>query len=188
MQEGLVAQSSVQETSEPVASNLSAGIVTVVGHVRGIEDPFRNKTGSNVRSKLSSGNDILSTGLVKTYGIKNDRGIVLADIGAVVTEEVSITNTGDILLVNLPLQTLSLQKIIDGADIGGDVIVSIIGDTEIGTSSSSDIVWLRRMGNSIGVVKKDTLFSNLLINGKSGGSLVISILEPDLHETLEDRR
>jgi len=186
LQEGLVVQGGVQEVLEPVSSELGSGIVSIVGHVRGIEGPLGNKTSSNVRGELSAGNNVGSASGVKTNGVIDDSRVVLANIGTVVGLEASETNRREIFLVSLPFQTLVLQKVKDGADVGRDVVKVIVVNIKVATTSGGNVVGLRGVSDSIGVVEEDTLLSNGLVDGQGSGSLEIIVLEPDLQEALEN--
>lgn len=86
--------------------------------------------------------------------------------------ESSETNWRDILLVDLPSQTLLLEEIINAGDVGRDVVEIIIVNTKVGAASGCNIIGLGGMGNGIVVVQKNTfLYKTVEI------SIVISSIE-----------
>jgi hypothetical protein len=55
-------------------------------------------------------------------------------------------------LINFPGHTFLFKKIIDGRDTSGDIVVIVVNYTIVGSTTGSNIVWLRRMGNGIEVI------------------------------------
>jgi hypothetical protein len=87
--------------------------------------------------------------------------------------ETGVTNRGNIFLVDLPGQTLLFEKIVDSRDMSGDVVVIIVVDTEVGSTTSGNVVGFRRMGNSVEVIQEDTLLEELLESRDSSNNIVI---------------
>lgn len=76
-----------------------------------VERPLRNKTSSNVRSELSSGDNVGRASGVETNGVKDDRRVVLTNVRAIVCLETGVTHGREIFLVSLPFQALYKQTV-----------------------------------------------------------------------------
>jgi hypothetical protein len=76
-----------------------------------VERPLRNKTSSNVRSELSSGDNVRRASGVETNGVKDDRRVVLTNVRAIVCLETGVTHRREIFLVSLPFQALYKQTV-----------------------------------------------------------------------------
>lgn len=88
-------------------------------------------------------------------------------------------------LILAPSNLLGVEQIGNGGDISRNAVEVVILHAKGVSSGSSTVVWLRRMRDGVVVGQGDTLGGEPFEIDITSGGLVISVLHPDLVETIE---
>jgi hypothetical protein len=162
----------------PNGGERDVGVVSIVGHVRGNESPLGERVVLNVRPQAGEVLDLGSTGSISGNVVKEDKRVVLADvvvgIGLLVgVVEALETSIGETLLVFTPRDSLGVQKIHDGGDVGGNLDEVVIVHSELVTSCSRGIVGLGRVSDGPEVGQLNTLGGQVLLVAVIGSIAVV---------------
>lgn len=154
--------------------------MSVVDHVGGVEGVVGHLAGGQIGLELGGGDDVGAAGGVLGDRVVDDEGVVLAEVQAVVLEA-GEAGGGGILLVSSPGETLGLEEIDNGLVGIGDGVEVIVVQSEVVSTGSSDVVGLRRVGDT-GVLVEEHTLGNEGGQGSIGGSLGV-VLEEEKEKT-----
>ena len=152
--EVVILQQSGHPATLPLGGERDVGVVGVIGHVGGDERPLRKLLVIQIGKESIKALDLTSAGVILDDGIIQHEGVVLAHVvvgksllvGVVVALEAGVR---DLLLVLAPRDTLGVQQISNGGDVGRHLVEVVIVHAESVTTSGGTVVGLRRVGDSI---------------------------------------
>lgn len=166
-------------------------------HVGGDEHPLGQLALSKIlvehRSILVDHGDVLlvAKALRSSVGIVNDGGVVLANIvvclGVLVDVTLALeTGVRHILLVSAPGNALVIEQVNDGGNVGWDLLEVVVVAAKGITTNGGDVVGHRRVCHTEVVVNADTLRCKPLQVWVVKCIVIVGVLQPDGHETIED--
>lgn len=121
----IIGEEGRQERARPGAGDADGGVVAVVGHVRRHKGPLWKSLDSEI---VREAGEVLEEGAargVAGYGVEEDEGVVLADVGVRVRELVGVVEPFEAgvwegLHVLGPCDAFGVEQISDRGNVGGD--------------------------------------------------------------------
>jgi hypothetical protein len=137
--------------------------------------------------------DVLLVGetLWGSVAIINDGWVVLPDIvvrlGSLVDVALAFeAGVRHVFLVGAPRNTLVIKQIDNAGDIGRNLLEVVVITSEGVSANGCNVVGHRRVRHAEVVVNADALGSKPLQVWVAKGVVIVGVLEPDCHETIED--